>query len=119
MTENNYVLYSTPVKLRSIDIMVPPISMYHLRKILEIRDSGVDIDNPDATGVIQLLAVIHEMIQENHPDLSYEEFEKQVDARNLQTLMIAAQSMPKNATPPTGMKTPVAVEAQNQLTKEI
>ncbi len=117
MTENNYVLYSTPVQLRTREVMVPPISMYHLRKILEIRDAGVDIDNPDAAGVLKLLSVIHEMIQENHPDLTYDDFEKQVDSRNLQQLMIAAQSMPKNVTPQTGTMSQTE-EATNQLNIE-
>lgn len=117
MTENNYVLYSTPVQLRSIEVMVPPISMYHLRKILELRDDGVNIDDPDAAGVLKLLGVIHEMIQENHPELTYDDFEKQVDSRNLQELMVAAQSMPKNATPQTGMMNQ-AKEADNQLKNE-
>lgn len=115
--ENNYVLYSSEVQLRTMKVMVPPISMYHLRKILEIRDSGVDIDNPDAKGVLKLLSVIHEMIQENHPELDYETFEKQVDSRNLQALMLASQSMPKNATPQTGMMNQAA-EATDQTNKE-
>ena len=117
MNEQTYILYSTPVKLRTIDVMVPPISMYHLRKILEIRDSGVDIDNPDSEGMIKLLHVIHEMVQENHPELEYDNFERQVDSRNLQELMLASQSMPKNVTPQTGM-TSQAVGPQETQKKE-
>lgn len=98
----SYVLYSTPVKLRTREIMVPPISMYHMRKMLELRDKGVDLDNPDASGLQEILKLLCEVIQENHPEMTYEEFERQIDASNLREVMVAVQGMPKNVTAQTG-----------------
>ena len=101
----SYVLYSTPVKLRKMEVMVPPISMYHMRKLLELRDSGVDLDNPDGKGLEAIVRLLHEVVQENHPELGFEQFEREVDASNLREIMMAVQGIPKNVTAQTGMMT--------------
>lgn len=104
----SYVLYSTPVKTRSErELMVPPISMYHLRKMLELKDQGVDLDQPDAVGITKLMSLLVEVIQENHPDLTLEQFEKEVDAHILQEVVAAIQGTPKNSMPQIGMTNPV------------
>jgi hypothetical protein len=104
----NYVLYSTPVKVRSgRELMIPPISMYHLRKMLELKDQGVNLDEPDAVGMGKLMSLFVEIIQENHPDLTLEQFEKEVDAHILQEVVAAVQGTPKNSMPQIGMTTPV------------
>lgn len=107
----DYVLYSTPVKLRKAEVMVPPISMYHMRKLLNLRDSGVDLDNPDGKGLEAILRLLHEVIQENHPDLDFEKFEREVDASNLREIMIAVQGTPKNVTAQAGTMTQTESQA--------
>jgi hypothetical protein len=97
-----YILYSTPVKLRKMEIMVPPISMYHMRKLMEIRDSGVDLNAPKAEELDRILTLFTEIIKENHPDLTKEVLEKEIDAANLGKLIDAIQATPKNSTAQTG-----------------
>lgn len=112
-----YVLYSTPVKLRKIEIMVPPISMYHMRKLLNLRDSGIDLDNPDGKGLEAIVRLLHEVVQENHPELTFEEFEKQMDASNLATVMAAVQGVPKNVTAQAGKMNQAESPAQTSPTQ--
>lgn len=101
----DYVLYSTPVNLRKIQIQVPPISMYHMRKLLNLRDSGINLDNPDGKGLEAITRLLHEVVQENHPELTFEQFEREVDASNLREIMVAIQGIPKNVTAQDGKMT--------------
>lgn len=99
----SYVLYSTEVQLRTKTIMVPPMSMYHLRCLLDLRGQGVDLDNPSAGDIKKLVELLLEVVKENHPDLTYNEFEKELDVRSLKQVIEATQSLPKNVTAQAGM----------------
>ena len=111
------VLYSTEVELRKGTIMVPPISMYHLRKLLELKDKGIDLDVPDSKGLMEIISLLLEVIQENHPELTYDEFEKNLDAAGMQRVITAIQGLPKNSTAQAGMTTPVESQTENQEKK--
>ena len=102
-----YVLHSTEVQLRTRTVMVPPISMYHLRKLLELRDTGVDLDKPNADGIGKIIALLAEVIAENHPEVTEDVLAKELDANNMPIVLSAIQSLPKNSTAQTGMTTPV------------
>jgi len=108
----DYILYSTPVKLRNMEIMVPPISMYHMKRLLEIRDSGVNLDNPSYEDLSKILHLIGDIIRENHPDLKDEELEKQMDVASLKDVMTAIQGLPKNSIAQTGTQTSPALGSE-------
>ncbi len=99
----SYILYSVPVKLRHLEIQVPPISVYHMRKLIELRDSGVDIANPKAKDFTTLVDLVVEVIQENHPEITSDTLQKELDTFNLKAVMDAMQNAPKNVTAQTGM----------------
>lgn len=114
----SYILHSTEVQLRSSKVMVPPMSMYHMRRLLGLKNEGVDLDNPDAEGVKKLMDLLHEVVQENHPELTFEDFERQVDASNLGELVATMNALPKNSTAPVGNlnQTTPATEGQAKAT---
>lgn len=102
----DYILYSTPVNLRKMEVMVPPISMYHMKRLLEMRDAeGVNLDNPGLEDLNKILHLIGDILRENHPDLTDETLEKEIDARTLREIMDAIQGLPKNSTAQTGDQT--------------
>ena len=110
-----YILYSTMVKLRKgREIMVPPISMYHMKKLLELKEQGVNLDDPNSSDLSKILSLIGEVIRENHPDLTDEELVKEVDARALQEIMVAIQNLPKNSTAQTGTQVVPEMSDQNK-----
>lgn len=98
----DYILYSVPVKLRGMEIMVPPISVYHLRKLLELRDNGVNLDEPTAADLGKIIGLIGDVIRENHPDLTNDQLEKAIDTISLREIMQAVTGIPKNVTAQTG-----------------
>lgn len=97
-----YILYSTEVKLQHMSVMVPPMSMYHMRRLLELKDQGIKFDDPTAEDLKKIVGLLHEVIKENHPDLDYDTLEREMDARSLQEVMVAIQNLPKNLTAQTG-----------------
>ena len=100
----SYILHSTEVQLRTRKVMVPPISMYHLRKLLSLRDEGINLDNPGREGIARLVELFTEILSENHSDITVESLEKEIDAANLKDLVAAMNSLPKNSTALTGAK---------------
>lgn len=98
----DYILYSTPVKLNKIEVMVPPISMYHMKRLLELRDSGTNFETPGKEDLTKILNLIGDVIRENHPDLTDEVLEKEINPVNLREIMSAIQGLPKNSTAQTG-----------------
>lgn len=102
-----YVLYSTEIQLRTQKVMVPPMSMYHLRCLLDLRTQGVNLDEPTSEDMKKIITLLLEVVNENHPELTYDQFEKELDIRSLKEVMEAMQSLPKNSTVQTGMMTPV------------
>lgn len=93
----DYVLYSTPVKLSNIEVMVPPISMYHMKRLLEMKDNGVNLESPGLKDLNQILGLVGDIIRENHKDLTDEILEKEINAINLREIMAAIQGLPKNS----------------------
>ncbi len=98
----DYILYSTKVKLRDMELMVPPISVYYLRKLLELKDSGTNLDDPTADDLGKIVDLIGDVIKENHPDLDKVKLEKSIDVQTLREIMDALTGIPKNVIAQTG-----------------
>lgn len=101
----DYILYSTPVKLNKMEVMVPPISMYHMKRLLEMKNNGVNLENPGLEDLNKILRLIGDIIRENHSELTDEILEKEINSINLGDIMSAIQGLPKNLTAQTGNQT--------------
>lgn len=111
----DYILYSTPVKLNHMEVMVPPISMYHMKRLLELRDTGANLENPGKDDLTKILSLIGDIIRENHPDLTDEVLEKEINAINLKEIMAAIQGLPKNSIAQNGsQETPALSEKKTE-----
>jgi hypothetical protein len=88
-----------------MEVQVPPISMYHMKRLLEMRDKGVNLDNPGLEDLNLILGLIGDILRENHPELTNEVLEKEIDAVNLRDVMTAIQGLPKNSTAQIGSQT--------------
>lgn len=98
-----YILHSVPVQLRKSELMVPPISMYHLRKILALKKSGLDFERPTEEQTGEIIDIMIDVIRENYPEMSVEDISKELDMSNIASVISASQSLPKNAMTQAGM----------------
>jgi hypothetical protein len=112
----DYILYSTPVKLRHQEVQVPPISMYHMKRLLELRDKGVNLEDPTYEDLNKILSLIGDILRENHPELTDEVLEKELDVASLREVMKAIQGLPKNSTAQIGSQTsPILSQEKTEI----